>query len=71
MYTKNPKRWRRIVQCQTIEIKEKLLQVCKVRNDNWAAEVQRRIVGIISDLHAVDAQYHHDCYTSFTFTCYK
>ena len=63
---KNPKRWRRLVQCQTIEIKEKILEVCKLRNDNLAAQVQVRILGAISDLHAADAQYHHDCYTSFT-----
>lgn len=64
--SKNPKRWRRIAQCRTIEIKQKILQTCNLRDDDVATMVRLRIQGAVSDLHAADTQYHHDCYTAFT-----
>lgn len=65
---KNPKRWRRTVQCKTLELKDKLQKVCLTRKDELASQVQLRIQGAVSDLHAADAQYHHNCYVSFTST---
>ena len=59
---RHPKRWRKVVQCQTAgDFKERILQVCDQRNDAWSEEVQVRISGALSDLHAADGQYHHDC----------
>ena len=57
---KNPSRWRRIVQCKTVELREKLLQVANERVDEQAQTVQLRIHGALLDLHAADAQYHLD-----------
>lgn len=62
---KNPSRWRRVVQWTTVELKEKLLKVCEARGDAHASEVRLRLLGALADLHAVDAQYHHDCFVNF------
>ena len=45
--------------------KEVILDVCKNRNDEWALQVEVRLQGAISDLHAADARYHDDCRTNF------
>ena len=62
---KHPDRWRRVIQCQTKEMKQQLLEKCKIRGDSKAEEVRVRIHGSMSDLHAADAQYHNDCYKKF------
>ncbi len=70
--SKNPSRWRRDLLCRTSDrgfstktFKEVILDVCKSRNDEWAWQVEVRLQGTISDLHAVDARYHDDCRTKF------
>ena len=45
--------------------KQVILDVCHSRNDEWAWEVQVRVQGAISDLHAMDARYHDDCRVKF------
>ncbi len=42
-----------------------ILNVCDLRNDEWASRVKIRIQGAVSDLHAADARYHEDCKSSF------
>ena len=64
--SKNPYRWRRVIQCRTREMKNELLTVCDERNDASAEQVRIRINGSLADLHAADAQYHFDCFTQFT-----
>lgn len=68
---KNPKRWRVVCQCRTVErpgmktFKEAIEHKCAERNDAWADAVMGRLAGVHSDLHAADAQYHKDCYSKF------
>ena len=69
---KNPQRWRPAFPCRSTltehgdrPYKEYLLDKCHSRNDQWAHEVQSRIKGAVSDLHAVDARYHKDCMSIF------
>ena len=69
---KNPSRWRPVSRCRTVDsgpsnktFKEKILQVCKERNDQWAKDVELRLLGAVSDLHAADARYHQDCRPKF------
>lgn len=66
MDPRHPKRWRKVVQCQTAgDFKERILQACDRRKDSWSEEVRVRISGAVSDLHAADGQYHHDCCKQF------
>ena len=59
-----------ILQCKTMGINE-MLEACSMREDNLSTNVPLGIPGSVADLHAVadlhevDAQYHHDCITSF------
>ncbi len=69
---KHPNRkWRRVVQCRTadrpgeISFKDRILDLCSCRDDNWAHEVRTRVLGAFSDLHAADGEYHKDCYDAF------
>ncbi len=68
---KHPSRWRRVVLCRTADrggketFKQVILNVCDLRNDEWASRVKIRIQGAVSDLHAADARYHEDCKSSF------
>ena len=57
---KSPK----VISVRTIELKEKILAVCRQRGDSWGATVQARILPV-HDLHAVDAVYHHICSNNF------
>ncbi len=41
------------------------MNICELRNDEWAGLVKTRIPGALSDLHAADAQYHENCKSSF------
>ena len=70
--SKNPERWRRVVQCRTADrghnqdtLKDVILKACDARNDEWAQQVLIRVEGAVSDLHAADAQYHKDCMSTF------
>lgn len=64
---KNPKRWRKALLCRTADrpgrqtFKETVLEACESRNDDWAKQVEVRLLGAVSDLHAADARYHDDC----------
>ena len=69
---RNPKRWRRVVQCQTADrgetqktFREVILDTCEKRNDELGNNVRLRVLSTVSDLHAADAQYHKDCMSSF------
>ena len=68
---KHPSRWRRVVLCRTADrsgketFKQVILNVCDLRNDEWASRVKIRIQGAVSDLHAANARYHEDCKLSF------
>lgn len=73
--SKNPERWRRVVQCRTADrgynqdsLKDVILKACDARNDEWAQQVRIRVEGAVSDLHAADAQYHKDCMSTFRAT---
>ena len=69
---KNPSRWRPVSQCSSykkigqIEFKEMILDKCDKRGDDLSDNVRRRVLGVPSDLIAANAQYHRDCYRSFT-----
>ncbi len=45
--------------------KQVILNICELRNDEWAGLVKTRIQGALSDLHAADARYHENCKSSF------
>ena len=68
---RNPTRWKKVVQCRTADrggthdFKQRILEVCRERNDEQANQVQVRVEGAISDLHAADAIYHLACSKSF------
>ncbi|KAG0712797.1 hypothetical protein GWK47_017681 [Chionoecetes opilio] len=64
---RNPSRWRTVIQCRTVDFfKQNILHKCDLRNDQLADNVRVRVNGALSDLHAADAQYHEDCYKTFT-----
>ena len=68
---KNPGRWREVSLCTTADrdnkddLKSVILDVCAKRGDQKANDVQIRVLGAPSDLHAADARYHRDCYKKF------
>ena len=68
---KNPSRWRKAILCRTADrpgrhsFKEAILDVCLSRKDEWGKEVEVRLAGAVSDLHAADARYHDDCRKKF------
>ena len=68
---KNPSRWHPAFVCRSTHAndgqlyKEFLLERCTSRNGDWAQEVQLRLQGAVSDLHAVEARYHRDCMSVF------
>ena len=43
-----------VISVRTIELKEKILAVCRQRGDSWGATVQARLLPV-HDLHAADA----------------
>ena len=49
---------------RTIELKEKILALCRQRGDSWGATVQARLLPV-HVLHAADAVYHHICSNNF------
>ena len=44
-----------------IPIKVKILENCKVRNDQLADRVRIRVQSAVGDLHADEARYHVNC----------
>ncbi len=68
---KNPRRWVEAYLCRSTvskhdqtPYKRYVLDKCRERNDEWASEVER-VLGALSDLHAVEARYHKDCMSRF------
>ena len=57
--TKSGKMW----EVSTLEIKNKTVAICNMRNDNWTSEILGRI-NSCADLPAVEAQYHVKCLLS-------
>ena len=49
---------------RTVELKDKILAICREQGDDWAAAVQARI-SAVRDLHAADVVYHHLCSNNF------
>ena len=49
---------------RTVEFQEKIEQVCRERNDNWAEQVKTRLK-CVHDLPAADATYHQSCSVNF------
>ncbi|CAH1785436.1 unnamed protein product [Owenia fusiformis] len=70
---KHPNRGSKIVYCRTGDRKEigqasfksNILRICHERGDELARQVRTRVEGAVSDLHAVEARYHLDCYKKF------
>jgi hypothetical protein len=67
---KNPSRWHSVSCIRTVQqgeksMKEAILTACNERNDTWAQEVELRVHGAFSDLHAADGRYHNDCKPAF------
>ncbi len=69
---KNPSRWIISYLCRsTVSASDKrpyrqyILDICDSRNDSWADDVRGQIESAVSNLHAVEAQYHHDCFVRF------
>ena len=53
-----------VISVRTIELKEKILAVCRQRGDSWGATVQARLLPV-HDLHAADAVCHYICRNNF------
>ena len=65
---RHPDRWRQVKLSRTAyrgseqkTFQQSILDVCFHRKDDLANQVQMRLHGAISDLHAADARYHDDC----------
>ncbi len=68
----NPSRWIISYLCRsTVSASDKrpyrqyILDTCDSRNDSWADDVRGRIESAVSNLHAVEARNHHDCFVRF------
>ena len=53
-----------VLPVRTVETRNKILGVCQERGDEWANDVQARILHV-HDLHAADAVYHKACSVNF------
>ena len=53
-----------VILVRTKDYEDKIQQVCKVRNDEWAETVRGRLE-FVQDLHAADAVYHQACSVNF------
>ena len=72
--SKNPQRWKKI-QWSVCEkesknphdtgFKERILDICDIRQDDWSNEVFLRMQGVQTSLPAYDGRYHKACYDSF------
>ena len=67
----NPSRWRAAYLCKTasrgtrLSFKDSILEVCGRRKDAWENQVEVRLQGEISDLHAAEPRYHDSCRKNF------
>ena len=48
-----------------VRTKDKILEQCQARGNQWAEAVRLRVIGAPYDLHASDARYHRDCRNRF------
>ena len=55
---------KKVFQWRTLHLKERILQQCDVRKDEWGEEVKHHVINFI-DLVQVEAVYHEDCKTRF------
>ena len=69
---RNQSRWRVVKLCRTAErgpgkqsFKDAILDVCNIRKDAISNQIEVRLQGALSDLHAADARYHEDCKSKF------
>ena len=62
-YSGKKKGWE-VFPVRTSDFRDSIEQVCKKRSDDWSEQVLERLA-YESDLHAVDAVYHHICSVSF------
>ena len=68
---RNPTRRRATYLCKTassgtgLSFKDSILEVCGRWKDAWANQVEVRLQGAISDLHAAEARYHDSCRKNF------
>lgn len=69
---RHPDRWRIARLCLTADrgpqlttFKQAILDICSKRKDDWAKQVEIRLQGSVSDLHAADGRYHEDCKSKF------
>ena len=63
--TKHPASQSKGREAKTDKVMQTMLRLCEERQDNWAFEVQGRLL-TCGDLHAADAVYHVKCYCNFT-----
>lgn len=74
---KHPNRWKKACLCRTADrgniktFKDKILDICQTRADTESRQIQTRLHGALSDLHAADARYHTSCYSNFMKPCYS
>ena len=65
----NPSRWRAAYLCKTAScgtgFQDSILEVCGRQKDAWANQVEVRLQGAISDLHAAEVRYHDSCRKNF------
>ena len=67
----NPSRWRAAYLCKTsshgtgLSFKDSILEACGRWKDAWANQVEGRLQGVISDLHAAEARYHDSSQKNF------
>lgn len=54
----------KLIPVRTFDFQKRLLELCRVRSDDWSKEVQGRIE-FVNDLHAADAVYHKVCNGNF------
>ena len=69
---KNRNKWRVFSVCEkeylkndNISFKDRLLDICDQRQDNWSKEVFVRLQAVMTTLVAYDGRYHKNCYDNF------
>jgi hypothetical protein len=66
--TRHPERLK-VHRASTIPICSTLLERCKERGDEWASEIEQRVLACI-DLVAAEAVYHDQCFSRFMLKKY-
>ena len=54
-----------MIQARTIKFKDKILQLCQQRNDDWGSAVEHRLSNCF-DFVANEAVYHASCHQRFS-----